>query len=144
MLISQKTQYAIRALFELSRRPDNKPARIRDIARAQSIPARFLEVILHSLKETGIVDSVRGRQGGYILARPPEEIRVGDVVRFLERADGPVHCNLNKRRKNCPFYGGCAFMPMWIKAREAVFAVYDNTSFKDLLDNAGGIDNLPM
>ncbi len=69
MLVSQKSQYALRAVFELARRNGGLPVKIADIAEAQAIPQRFLEVIMNQLKQGGFVESRRGKRGGYLLAR---------------------------------------------------------------------------
>jgi Rrf2 family protein len=87
MLITQKCQYALRAVFALARREGRGPTKIAEIAREQAIPVRFLEVILGQLKQGGFVDSRRGADGGYFIVRSPREIAVGDIVRFI---DGPL------------------------------------------------------
>ncbi|MCY2926958.1 MAG: Rrf2 family transcriptional regulator [Planctomycetota bacterium] len=90
--ISQKCQYALRSLYELARRADDKPTSIGEIAAAQAIPPRFLELILNDLRQGKLVNSQRGVQGGYTLARSPADITVGDVVRLVEGPIEPVKC----------------------------------------------------
>lgn len=131
----KKHQYAIRAIFELAKHAGTGPIKISEIARAQSIPQRFLEVILNQLKGSGLLKSKRGFYGGYQLLVSPERITVGEIVRCLERDAGPVACMGCESEKSCPFYGRCAFAPLWNRTREAVFGVYDHTTFRDLLDN---------
>lgn len=133
MLVSQKCQYALRALFELAKREGNGPVRIADIAEAQAIPVRFLEAILGQLKHAGYVQSQRGARGGYLLVRLPEELTVGEVIRFIEGPLGPVTCTVGKEHIDCPMNGDCVFLPMWQRANEAVADVYDTTSFLDLV-----------
>ncbi|HPD13952.1 MAG TPA: Rrf2 family transcriptional regulator [Planctomycetota bacterium] len=134
MFVSQKCQYAVRAVFELSKRYGAGPVRIADIAEAQAIPARFLEVILNQLKQAGFVVSQRGSRGGYALARPPAELAVGDVIRFIEGPVGPVVCAMGSSHNECPLYGGCVFLPMWERVRSAVSGVYDQTTFQSLVE----------
>jgi len=134
LLISQKCQYALRAIFELAKRAGEGPVRIADIASAQAIPVRFLEVILSQLKQGGFVRSQRGNRGGYILARSPHTLAVGEVIRFLEGPLGPVVCAVGSSESECPLYGDCVFLPMWEKVREAISAVYDNTTFQQLVE----------
>lgn len=134
MFVSQKCQYAVRAIFELARRSGKGPVRIADIAEAQAIPVRFLEVILNQLKQGGFVVSQRGSRGGYLIARPPAEISVGDVIRFIEGPLGPVVCALGSSQSDCRLYGGCVFLPMWEKVRTAVAGVYDQTLFQTLVE----------
>ena len=81
-MVSQKCQYAIRATFELARRNGRGPIKIGEIAEAQAIPVRFLEVILNQLRQGGFVQSRRGA-GGCYLVRQPEEIKVGEITSML-------------------------------------------------------------
>jgi len=134
VFISQKCQYAIRATFELAKRVGQGPVRIADIAEAQAIPARFLEVILNQLKQGGFVMSQRGSKGGYVLVRSPAELAVGDILRFIEGPLGPVVCAMGSSRTECPLYGGCVFLPMWERVRSAVSGVYDQTTFQNLVE----------
>ncbi len=134
MSVSRKCQYALRAVFELSRRSGEGPVKIAEIARAQAIPPRFLEVILSQLKQASLVASQRGNEGGYMIARPPEDLTVGEVIRFVEGPVGPVGCVTDAVKENCPLYPDCVFLPMWEKVRKAILEVYDNTTFQDLVD----------
>lgn len=133
MFVSQKSQYAIRSIFELAKRKGQGPVKIADIAQAQAIPIRFLENILSQLKQAGFVSSQRGNRGGYILARPPEKLTVGDVMRFMQGPVGPVECLIDGSKGKCSFYGKCVFLPMWEKVQKAISDVYDNTTFQDLV-----------
>jgi len=132
MLVSQKCQYALRAVFELSRRYKQGPVKIAEIARIQSIPERFLEAILAQLKQGGFADSKRGSEGGYFLIKEPADITVGDIIRFIQGPIGPVECVAGDD-PNCPLYGDCVFLPMWQEAQEALAGVYDGTTFATLL-----------
>ncbi|MFW6189562.1 MAG: RrF2 family transcriptional regulator [Planctomycetota bacterium] len=134
MFISQKCQYAVRAIFELAKHYGHGPVKIAEVAEAQSIPVRFLEVILSQLKQGDFVESRRGKRGGYLLALPPEAVTVGDVIRFVEGPFGPVECVTGEADRDCPLHERCVFLPMWRRAREAVSEVYDSTTFRDLLD----------
>jgi len=91
MAITQKSKYALRATLELSLRYGHGPISISEIARAQAIPARFLEAILAQLKRAALVESRRGNEGGYVLARPPSRISVGDVLRVVHCYDNDAH-----------------------------------------------------
>ncbi|MDX2455527.1 Rrf2 family transcriptional regulator [Desulfosarcina sp.] len=130
----KKNQYALRAIFELAKHMDQGPVKISEIATAQSIPLRFLEVILNQLKASGIVDSKRGFYGGYFLVKPPNQVSVGDVMRFLSRDLSPSDCIACVSKTSCPFDGQCAFSSMWIRVKQATFNIYDETSFQDLID----------
>ncbi len=135
MLISQKCQYALRAVFELAKREGRGPVKIAEIAKLQAIPVRFLEVILSQLKQGGFVASQRGSEGGYYLLRDRRELTVGEVIRFVQGPVGPVGCVSETATGNsCPLYGDCAFIHMWERVNKAVSHVYDNTTFQDLID----------
>lgn len=132
----KKEQYALRAMFELAKHKGKGPTKISDIARAQAIPLRFLEVILSQLKGSGLIDSKRGFYGGYYLIQPPDKISVGDVLRFLQGPEDPAQCAACVSITNCPFHHDCAFAPMWQKVKDAIFKIYDETTIQDLLDIA--------
>ena len=134
MNVSRKCQYALRAVFELSRRPRERPVRISEIAESQAIPPKFLELILGELKRGGFVESRRGARGGYLLLRQPDRVTVGEVIRFVDGPVAPVQCITETERADCPLYGGCAFIGMWSQVRDAVNHVFDNTTFQDLID----------
>ena len=135
MLITQKNQYAIRAIFELAKHMGKGPRKSSDIAKAQEIPVRFLEVILSQLKGSGFVESKRGFYGGYTLVRPPNEITVGDVLRFMSGQDEMVGGMTDQAKDSFSFNVDVTFSSMMNRAREAVFDVYDQTTIQNLLDN---------
>ncbi|HCC59478.1 MAG TPA: Rrf2 family transcriptional regulator [Solibacterales bacterium] len=124
MNVSVKGEYALQALFDLATLSSKSPIRIADIARRQKIPQKFLELILASLKQGGFVESRRGAEGGYLLVRSPEQITVGEVLRYV---DGPPDANSPSRRGNSPFAG------MWLRVDEAVNSVLDRTTFAALV-----------
>jgi len=135
MQVSQKCQYALRAVFELALRDGEGPVKIAEIARAQAIPPRFLEVILGQLKQAKFVKSKRGVEGGYELARAAGDLTAGEVIRFVEGPLGPVDCVMGGALDNkCPFNGDCVFLPMWERAQQAISEIYDSTSLQDLVD----------
>ena len=134
MAITQKCQYALRAIYELARSQNEAPLKMGAIADAQNIPVRFLGNILGSLKGAGIVDSARGKDGGYFLARPASAITVGEVMRFIQGPLGPVECS--RMDEDCLLYDDCVFRPLWDKARASLEAVYDGTTFQDLVNQS--------
>jgi Rrf2 family protein len=136
MLVSQKAQYALRAIFELARRHGTGWVKISELAEAQAIPIRFLEVILNQVKQAGFIVSRRGVDGGYMLVPHPKELSVGQVLSFVQGPVGPVDCVVaeNAAANKCPMAGNCAFIDLWHNVQRAISNVYDNTSFQDLLD----------
>ena len=117
----------------MARRYGSGPVKIGEIAEAQAIPSRFLEVILGELKQGGFTRSRRGRKGGYVLAHKPAGLAVGQIIRFSEGPVGPVTC-ASAGQTHCPLRDDCVFLPMWDRVREAMSDVYDTTTFQDLVD----------
>ena len=132
MILSQKCQYALRAVYEITLREEDWPIKSGDIAEAQDIPPRFLENILAQLKQGGFVDSKRGKQGGYMLADPDADITVGEIIRFVQGPLVPVHC-MTEGMNRCKLQGDCPFHPMWERARKAIVEVYDTTTIRDMI-----------
>ena len=125
MNISVKGEYALQAIFDLASQRPGEPVRIADIARRQKIPQKFLELILAGLKQGGFVESRRGAEGGYLLARPAESLTVGEVLRFVE---GPQQSKGRPRRK-----ADTPFTDMWQQVDQAVSDIIDKTTFADLV-----------
>jgi Rrf2 family protein len=123
--ISVKGEYALQAIFDLASQRPGEPVKIADIARRQRIPQKFLELILAGLKQGGFVESRRGAEGGYLLARTAESITVGEVLRFVE---GPLHGKGRSRKKT-----DTPFTAMWNDVDRAVSGIVDRTTFADLL-----------
>jgi Rrf2 family cysteine metabolism transcriptional repressor len=120
MNISVKGEYALQAIFDLALQSPGDPVKIADIARRQKIPQKFLELILASLKQGGFVESRRGAEGGYRLARPADQITVGSVLTFVESG---------KQRKRATSDG---FFDLWQRVDGAVSKILDHTTFADL------------
>jgi Rrf2 family protein len=135
MSVSQKSQYALRALFELARRLGEGPVAVADIAEVQAIPRRFLELIIAQLRQCGFVASHRGVQGGYTLAVAPAEISVADIIRAIDGSVAPVKCIASQSPAECRLKGQCVFADLWKRARDAVANVYETTTLQDLIDH---------
>ena len=141
MSLSQKCQYAVRAVLELSKRYGQGAVPAGEIAASQSAPQRFLEVILNELKPTGLVGSRRGVQGGYYLSDDPKTVTVGQIIRVVDGPLDPVICFGDKTNTTCPVMGKCALEELWGRAKEAITGVYDSTTFQDLIDRQRDIDS---
>ncbi len=139
-MVSQKCQYAIRATFELAKRQGQGPVKISEIAEAQAIPVRFLEVILNQLRQGGFVQSRRGVEGGYYLIRQADQLTVGEILQFIEGPMVPVACMTEKGATKCSLHGNCVFIPMWKQAAKAASGVYDQTTFQDLVNDAAAMN----
>jgi len=125
MNISVKGEYALQAIFDLATQRPGEPVRIAEIARRQAIPQKFLELILAGLKQGGFVESRRGAEGGYLLARRAESITVGEVLRYVEGPQQGKH----RPRPNVD----TPFTDMWQQVDQAISGILDRTSFADLL-----------
>jgi Rrf2 family protein len=135
MFLTQRNQYALRAIVELAKRVGTGPVKVSEIAEAQAIPRRFLEVILGQLKGSGLVTAKRGYHGGYVLLREPNQITVGTVIRFLQGEPDPKDCQNCVFKLQCPTDRECAFATLWNRVNEAVFTIYDETTIQDLLED---------
>ena len=125
MNISLKGEYALQAIFDLASQPAGEPVRIADIARRQKIPQKFLEIILVGLKQAGFVESRRGAEGGYLLARAAESLTVGEVLRSIEGAGQGR--SRSRRKTETPF------TDMWRQVDCADSEIVDKTTFAGLL-----------
>jgi len=140
MHITRKTLYALRAAYELARHRAGDPLKAAAIARSQAIPTRFLETILHELRQGGFVTSRRGSRGGYQLAREPAALTVGEVIGFIEGPDS-VTCPADADPASANGDGGLpphdsdfVFQPLWQQVDEAIAGVLGSTTFQDLLN----------
>jgi len=124
MNISVKGEYALQAIYDLSSQRPGEPVKIADIAQRQKIPQKFLELILASLKQGGFVESRRGAEGGYLLARPADSLTVGEVVHFIEGSQPSK--GRSRRRADTPF------SEMWRQVDGAVSGILDKTTFGDI------------
>jgi Rrf2 family protein len=134
MKISHRGLYALKALVHLAESYDRGLVKIHDIAEEESIPEKFLEGILVTLKNARLVSSERGREGGYRLRRPPAEIMVGDVVRII---DGPLApfgdaVELAHRVRTEPRHAG--LFDLFLDVRNAAAAILDHTTLGDLVE----------
>jgi Rrf2 family protein len=140
MVFTQKNQYAIRAVFELAKRRDQGPVKINEIAQAQKIPTRFLEIILNQLKHKGLLESKRGFYGGYTLIRSPDEITVGEILRMMDESSESLYRITGMVRDDQRFEGSGIFLSMWTKAHKAMIDVLDNTTIQNLLDQSSSTE----
>jgi Rrf2 family protein len=125
MHISVKGEYALHALFDLALQRTREPVKIAGIAKRQKIPQKFLELILAGLKQGGFVESRRGAEGGYLLARPADAITVGEVLRFIE-GTGKNSTPKPGARDDDPF------SDMWLRVDHCIADIVDRTTFSEL------------
>ncbi|HUC44008.1 MAG TPA: Rrf2 family transcriptional regulator [Candidatus Sulfotelmatobacter sp.] len=133
MKVSKRGQYGMRALCHLAETYGSGVVQIREIARRESIPAKFLEGILLELKHAGIVRSRRGIDGGYELARPPVEVMLGQIMRVLDGPLAPLGsaAELKELMRTDPRQGG--FYSVLMDVRDAAASILDKTSLADVV-----------
>jgi Rrf2 family transcriptional regulator, cysteine metabolism repressor len=128
MRISQKGLYALEALVFLARNFGKKPMKVREIAHAEKLPEKFLELILLELKHARIVESVRGAQGGYRLKRPPTEIFLGEIIRCIDGPLAPFEDAESLRRLAAEDQNHAALFGVLLSVRNAAAGILDHTS----------------
>ena len=133
-MLSQRTRYTIRALLHLADRHGEGPVQLAEIAEAQNIPPKFLTVMLSQMNREGLIESRRGRDGGYWLARPPEEISYGDVVRLTRGSLGLLPCASRQAYEqcvNCISEEKCRLHRVMLMVRDETARILDGLSLAD-------------
>ena len=143
-MLTRKGKYGLKALIYLSHLPAGKLAFVNDIASHNNIPKKFLDAILGELRNAGFVQSRKGKDGGYRLARSATDIKVGHVVRVLDGPLAPFPCASRTRYERCEDCdeATCQVRHMMIEVRQAIAEVLDNRSLEQMRDTAN--DDLPL
>ena len=131
MKISKKTDYALRVLMTLVEHNGKAPISIAQLAKRNSVPKRFLEHIMLDLKSQGWVTSLPGKSGGYMLAKAPEEIRMGQVVRYFDNILAPISCVSVNQYEHCDQESVCRFRRVFLDARNNTARLMDDTTLAD-------------
>jgi Rrf2 family transcriptional regulator, cysteine metabolism repressor len=140
MRITYRGDYALKTILDLAMHHRNSPVTINELAKRSDAPIKFLEQILLDLKRGGFVESRRGKVGGYLLARPPSQIKLGDVIRFVEGQLEPIAC-IDKNYKGCSQINKCALRDVWRKVAESTSRIVDNINFEELAKKNKGLDS---
>jgi Rrf2 family protein len=136
MNISTKSEYGLRALIYLAGRSRDEAIPAREIADQWRVPIKYLEQILKTLKDSGIIESQVGIGGGYRLSRPATLITAGEVVRILDGRLAPIGCVSTYDYEPCEFEPACGLKTLWARTRAAVIGVLDQTTLADLCTSA--------
>ncbi len=134
-MLSKKSQYAFKALAYLSEKFNEGPVLISEIAAKKKIPIKFLESILLELKKADILDSKKGKGGGYFLKQKPEKVKVATVIRLINGPIAMLPCvslYFYERCKNCN-EKHCGLHDMMIQVRDATLSIVENRTLKDLV-----------
>ena len=132
MRVSTKGRYALRMMIEFGLNPD-QCTKISQVAARQGISDKYLEQIVSLLHKAGYVRSIRGAQGGYMLAKEPQEYTVGEILRLLEGNLAPVAC-VDDTKDACTRADECVTMEVWREIKDAVNKVVDNITLADLVE----------
>ncbi len=144
MRFSTRGRYGTRAMHVLARYYGQGPVPLRKIARDQGISEAYLEQLVSEMRKAGLVKSVRGSQGGYMLARPPEKVTVGDVVRVLEGPIAPTECVANENGgETCRLSPECVSRRVWERVRDSMQEVLDSVTLADMLEDGTGDTRVP-
>lgn len=133
MKVTYKGDYGLKAILSLALHYNKGVLPIQELAKEGDIPFKFLEQILLTLKNGGFVGSKRGVDGGYFLARPPETITVGEVIRFIEGPIEPVTCANKENYEKCKDFSYCVFKDIWNQVYTATSLVVDTVTFAELV-----------
>lgn len=133
MIVSTKGRYALRVMIDLAEHPTEDYIPLRKIAQRQEISEKYLEIILKLLVKEHMLTGLRGKGGGYRLAREPEQYTVGEILRCVEGTLAPVAC-LEPPKNTCTRAAQCRTLPMWEKLDKIVNDYFDGITLADLMD----------
>ena len=136
-MLTRKGKYGLKALVHLAGLPEGQLAFVTDIAEANNVPKKFLDAILGDLRHAGFVRSKTGKDGGYMLARLPDDIRVGHVIRVLDGPLAPIACasrTAYQRCDDCPNEKKCAVRLMMLEVRNAIATILDHRTLAEMRD----------
>lgn len=135
MKLSTKGTYGLRAMIDIAINSKENPVSIKDISEREDISLKYLEKLMPTLKKSGLIDSVRGARGGYILSKNPKDISIGEILRSLEGNLNPVDCKL-LMEENCNIEDDCIMKFVWNKISDAINNAVDSMSLQDLLEKS--------
>lgn len=138
MRLSTKTRYGTRAVLDIAMHGGNGPVTLNEIAKRQDVSKKYVGHIVNQLQTAGILESVRGPQGGYMLARPPKQIRLGEIIRALNGSMAPVQCV--ERPAFCSRSKKCATQEVWTTLKERVDDLIDGVTLADLVKRQKKLD----
>lgn len=134
MKISTKGRYALRLMLDLAENQTNGFVALKDIADRQGISKKYLEQIVPLLNKSGVLKTTRGYQGGYMLAKKPEEYTVGDILRITEGSLAPVAC-LDDEVNMCSKADSCMTLPVWKGLNRVIIEYLDSITLQSIIDN---------
>ena len=145
MKISTKGRYSVTALYELAQRYGEGPVSLKCVAQGQGLSENYLEQLMVPLRRAGIVQSIRGAQGGFMLAKSPAEITIGSIITTVEGPIAVVDCLLAEAgaaEQMCDKACACVTRGIWEKVCDSISQVLENITLQTLLDNDDGKENI--
>lgn len=139
MRLTTKSRYGTRLILDIAVYGKKKPVPLSDVSSRQNISVKYLEQIIRKLKKAGIIDSCRGPSGGHMLAKSPDKISIGQIVRILEESNVIADCAEQKKKVCgiCNRAGECLSRWVWVEASRAMFDCLDKITISSLLSNKG-------
>lgn len=144
MKVSTKSRYGVAAMVDIAEHFGKGPVALRSVAERQQVSEHYLEQLMSNLRNAGFVRSIRGSQGGYVLAKKPADITVGDIVRAMEGPIAPVDCLLAEKGLNNPYCGksgDCIRRNIWLKMGESITEALDSISLESLCKESEKANN---
>jgi len=133
--LSTRGRYGLKAMFDLAMNQKNGPVSLKSIADRQNISEAYLEQLFANLRKAGLVKSIRGAQGGYLLGAEPSDITVGKILRTLEGTVAPVECVDDMNEGSiCPDAESCVTRLVWEKVRDSISEVIDSITLQDMME----------
>ncbi|MGC7873673.1 RrF2 family transcriptional regulator [Desulfosporosinus sp. SYSU MS00001] len=141
MKLSTKGRYGVRAMFDLAQHMGEGPVSLKSISERQGISEHYLEQLIAGLRKAGLVKSVRGAQGGYLLGREPDKIKVGDIIRVLEGPIAPTECVSEEDPECCTKAEYCITRTIWERVRDSIAEVLDSITLETMLLDAQKLES---
>ncbi len=139
MMLSTRSRYGLRAMFDLAMNYGSRPVSLKSVAERQKLPEQYLEQIVIGLRKANLVKGLRGAQGGYVLTRPPAEISVGDIIRAVETDLTPTDCLADPGAAGCEQVNFCPSRSVWIKRGNSINDAMDAISLEDMIRDYKGM-----
>ena len=134
MRFSAKAEYGVKAILELAVQSGQRPVQIRNIAKKQGLPVKFLEQAMNALKKAGLVESIRGAQGGYLLNRSPKEISLGDVLKAIDGPMNETRCISDSSQTRCEEAGNCVVQDVWTEVKHSFIDLLNSITLQDMCE----------
>lgn len=141
MKLSTKGRYGLKAMFDLALYYGEGPIALKNVAERQGVSEHYLEQLIATLRKAGLVKSVRGAQGGYMLAYSPSKITVGEIIRVLEGPLAPAECVIDEDSAGCKNADCCVTRIIWDKIRVSISKVIDSITLQDMIEDYNKMDN---